>query len=113
MYFPGPVYFALLPCKASAIAERGPTVNVRVGSELGPQIPDKVPSLSSRHVPPIVVRAFGFSMVTEGWGGRVNFIRRGEEYENGSKGLQSVSHGAGAIVVGEKAQHKSGVKRFG
>jgi len=65
-YLPGPVYRPLLACIASAIADPGPTVKARVGREVGPQTPDKVPSLTMRQKPPVVVRAFGFSIVTAG-----------------------------------------------
>src|SRR6516225_6890543 len=63
---PGPVNFALFACIWSAIAEPGPMVKASVGSVLGPQFPERVPSLTMRQNPPVTVTGRGFSIVTVG-----------------------------------------------
>src|SRR5262249_53275351 len=52
----------------SAMVEPGPMVKARVGRELGPQLPESVPSLRMRQNPPVTVTALGLSMVTVGCG---------------------------------------------
>src|SRR5438093_9888591 len=67
VYRPGPAYFALFACIASAIAEPGPIVSASIGSALGPQMPEKVLlSLRMRHPPSVTVRCFGLSIVAVG-----------------------------------------------
>ena len=56
----------LFACIWSAIADPGPMVKARVGKVLGPQLPEKVPSLKIRQEPPVTVRGLGFSIVTVG-----------------------------------------------
>ena len=41
-------------------------VKARVGRALGPQFPDRVPSLTMRQNPPVTVTGRGFSIVTVG-----------------------------------------------
>jgi hypothetical protein len=41
-------------------------VKASVGSELGPQLPERVPSLTMRQNPPVIVSGLGFSIVTVG-----------------------------------------------
>jgi hypothetical protein len=41
-------------------------VKARVGNVLGPQFPDRVPSLTMRQNPPVTVTCRGFSIVTVG-----------------------------------------------
>jgi len=44
----------------------GPIVKARVGRLLGPQTPEKVPSLRIRQKPVVTVRVWGFSMLALG-----------------------------------------------